>query len=46
VNDLVLSAESNLQQVQTQIQQLGHTDSLLDQERGASAAYEDALNRQ
>jgi hypothetical protein len=32
VNDLVLSAESNLQQVQTQIQQLGHTDSLLDQE--------------
>jgi hypothetical protein len=46
VNDLVSSAETNLQQVQAHIQQFGHTDSLLAQEKTAGAAYEDALNRQ
>ncbi|GAU28119.1 hypothetical protein TSUD_295560 [Trifolium subterraneum] len=35
-----------LEDVQDQIQQDGHTDSLLEQEKLASTAFEDALNKQ
>jgi hypothetical protein len=46
VHELVSSAELKLQQVQEQIQANGHTDSLHQQEKLASAEFEDALNKQ
>jgi hypothetical protein len=46
VHDLVSSAEQRLQHVQDQIQQLGHSDNLLQEERLASTFYEEALNKQ
>jgi hypothetical protein len=46
VNDFVTSAEMNLQNIQDQIQSLGPTDVLLADERLASIAFEDALNKQ
>jgi hypothetical protein len=46
VHNLVSSAEQRLQQVQDQIQQNGHSDTLLHDERVASTLYEEALNKQ
>jgi ribonuclease HI len=43
VHDQVHSADMQLNHIQHQIQQLGHSDSLLQQEKLASIAYEDAL---
>jgi hypothetical protein len=46
VHTLVTSAEQRLQLVQDQIQQNGHSDTLLQEERIASSLYEEALNKQ
>jgi hypothetical protein len=46
VHTLVTSAEQRLQLVQDQIQQNGHSDTLLQEERIASSIYEEALNKQ
>ncbi|KAK2433108.1 hypothetical protein QL285_018413 [Trifolium repens] len=46
VHEFVSMSEHKLQQIQDQIQQHGHTDSLLEQEKLASKAFEEALNRQ
>jgi hypothetical protein len=46
VDDLVSAAKLNLKQIQTHIQENGHSDEFLLEERAASAVYEDALNKQ
>ncbi|GAU45776.1 hypothetical protein TSUD_24400 [Trifolium subterraneum] len=46
VHDHVNTAAQNLQHIQDQIQQNGHSDALLAEEKVASNAYEEALNRQ
>jgi exonuclease III len=46
VHDLVTTTELKLQQIQSQIQENGHSDALLLEEKLASASYEEALNRQ
>ncbi|CAJ2670958.1 unnamed protein product [Trifolium pratense] len=46
VHNHVISAEQKLHQIQIQIQHNGHTEALLNEEKLASAQYEDALNRQ
>ncbi|PNX99831.1 ribonuclease H, partial [Trifolium pratense] len=46
VHDFVISTEQKLQHIQDQIQQNGHTVALLAEEKLASNAYEEALNRQ
>jgi hypothetical protein len=46
VHDLVSTAELNLKQIQALIQENGHSDALLLEERSVSATYEDALNKQ
>ncbi|KAK2424165.1 hypothetical protein QL285_034553 [Trifolium repens] len=46
VHENVISAELKLQQIQQQIQNNGHTDALLLDEKIASNLYEDALNKQ
>ncbi|KAK2429733.1 hypothetical protein QL285_028147 [Trifolium repens] len=42
----VTAAEDKLHQIQLQIQQNGHTDALLFEEKLAAKLYEDALNKQ
>jgi exonuclease III len=46
VHENVNSAELKLQQIQQQIQDSGHTDALLNEEKIASNLLEDALNKQ
>jgi hypothetical protein len=46
VNDLVSAAEIKLKQIQSHIQEHGHSDELLLEERDANAVYEDALSKQ
>jgi hypothetical protein len=46
VNELVVSAELQLHQIQMQIQQHGHNDLLLHDEKIASSLLEDALSKQ
>jgi hypothetical protein len=46
VNESVVSAELHLHQIQMQIQQIGHNDNLLNEEKLASAKLEDVLSRQ
>jgi ribonuclease HI len=46
VNEMVTAAELHLQQVQMQIQVRGHNDTLLQEEKTASANLEDALSKQ
>jgi mannosylglycoprotein endo-beta-mannosidase len=46
VNDLVGTAEMKLDQIQMQIQQNGHFDALLFEEKQASLILEDALSKQ
>ncbi|WJX14219.1 hypothetical protein P8452_04514 [Trifolium repens] len=46
VHDNVIAAELKLQHIQQQIQNNGHTDALLRDEKMASTLYEDALNKQ
>jgi hypothetical protein len=46
VHELVSNAEMKLQQIQSLIQENGHSDALLLEEKLAGASYEDALNKQ
>jgi hypothetical protein len=46
VHDLVSAVELNLNQIQTHIQEHGHSDELLLEERTVVALYEEALNKQ
>ncbi|MCH80179.1 ribonuclease H protein [Trifolium medium] len=46
IHEAVTSAEHYLHDIQAQIQLLGHSDSLLLEEKRASAVVEEALNRQ
>jgi hypothetical protein len=46
VNDMVCSAESKLAQIQMQIQDHGHSDALMLEEKLASSELEDALIKQ
>ncbi|PNX72820.1 ribonuclease H, partial [Trifolium pratense] len=46
VHDYVKVSEQHLQQVQDQIQNNGHSDALLEEEKEAHRLYEDALTRQ
>jgi ribonuclease HI len=46
VNDLVSNAEMKLDQIQMQIQQHGHSEALLFEEKQASLSLEDALSKQ
>jgi hypothetical protein len=46
VHDLVASAELQLHQIQMQIQQHGHSDTLVHEEKIASSLLEDALSKQ
>ncbi|GAU22700.1 hypothetical protein TSUD_138230 [Trifolium subterraneum] len=46
VHEYVKTAEQRLQQIQEQIQNSGHSDALLEEQKLANISFEDALNRQ